>query len=105
MPVHAADADEQFIVGEERADERLDRAIQEIEFALAHDDPDFVWRMRRPARAKSSNAATIVLFLVATVVLLAMGLATYSWYPSVAGALTFLAAFAVDRFESRPVRT
>ena len=70
-----------------------------------HDDPTFVRRVRRQARAERTNVAIVFALLVATVLLLAAGLATYSWSAFVAGAVAFISAFAVDdRYRRRLAR-
>ena len=85
--------------------ETLDRAFRYIELDLTHDDPTFVRRVRRQARAERTNVAIVFALLVATVLLLAAGLATYSWSAFVAGAFAFISAFAVDdRHRRRLVR-
>lgn len=98
MHIHTRDAPEhqpgRKLAARER---RLDVAtIGQIEQALRRDDPAFVRRMRRVQRADRANAVTIVSFLVAAAVLLAIGLATRSWFVWLAGGVVFVAAFAVD---------
>jgi len=85
--------------------EPFDRAFRYIELELTYDDPTFVRRVRRQARAERTNVAVVFALLVASVLLLAAGLATYSWPAFVAGALAFISAFAVDdRHRRRLVR-
>lgn len=76
--------------------DRVERTIRDIEVGLAADDPAFARRLRRPVRAERTSVTIVVALLVATVVLLAAGLATYSWLALVAGGVTFFGAFAVD---------
>ena len=78
------------------ADDRFDRAIEDIEDELTLDDPGFARRMRREARGESTNASIVVALLVVAMPLLAIGLAVNSWVAFVAGALVFVAASAID---------
>ncbi len=84
--------------------ESLERSIGEIELGLAADDPEFVRRFDSPVRARRINATVVVALLLSTTVLLAVGLAALSWFAVVAGAATFIGAFAVDdRYRRRHV--
>ena len=86
--------------------EPVERVFRSIELDLTADDPAFVRRVRRQARAERTNVAIVVALLVATVLLLAAGLATYSWSAFVAGAVAFISAFAVDdRYRRRLARS
>ena len=49
MSVNAAHFERKTELAPEVTDERVDRAIHEIELGLAKDDPTFVRRVRRPA--------------------------------------------------------
>lgn len=92
MSVHANGTDRE--AGAET--ETFDRAFRSIELDLTQDDPTFIRRVRGQARAERGNVAIVFALLVATALLLAAGLATYSWSAFVAGAVAFNAAFAVD---------
>lgn len=70
--------------------------LHDIELRLLRDDPDFVQRMQRLQRANVANAVVVVVLLVASAVLLAIGLATQSAFAWLAGVFAFLAAFPVD---------
>ena len=94
MPVHAASTDTRARLGNETADEHLGRPIRDIEHGLGQEDPDFVRRTR--GRADFTHGAKVVVYLVATVILLAVGLASLSWFAFVAGALAFVAASVMD---------
>lgn len=80
----------------ESSESFFDGALADIERGMANDDPAFVRRLQRLKRADDANAATIFALLLLSVVLLAVGLATISWLPWIAGALAFITAFAVD---------
>lgn len=80
----------------EATTESIDAAIRTIELGLLDDDPDFVRGWRRQARAERTTVTIVVTLLVATALLLVVGLATYSWFALVAGALAFVGASTVD---------
>jgi Flp pilus assembly protein TadB len=85
--------------------ETFELAFRAIELDLTHDDPTFTRRVRRQAGVERTNVAIVFALLVATVLLLAAGLATYSWSVFVAGAVAFISAFAVDdRYRRRRAR-
>ena len=96
MSVNAAHFERETELAPEVRDERVDRAIHEIELGLAKDDPTFVRRVRRPARAERTNTTIVVVLLVTAAVLLAAGLATYSWFALMAGGLSFAVASLLD---------
>ena len=95
MPVHAAHRSP-LNLGAGAANDRFDRAIEDIEDEPTLDDPGFARRMRREARGESTNASIVVALLVVAMPLLAIGLAVNSWVAFVAGALVFVAASAID---------
>jgi hypothetical protein len=101
MSIHANRVHKEAGVEPEADIELLDRAIRDIELGLVDEDPDFVRRVRRPARTRRTNVIIVFALLVATTLLLAFGLATYSWFALVAGALAFMGAFAVDDHHRR----
>jgi len=81
------------------------RAFADIEREVMHDDPAFVRRLRRLERGDDAHTATIFGLLVASVVLLALGLATVSWVAWIAGASVFIGVFAFDdRYRRRDGR-
>lgn len=83
----------------------LEQALGDIELGLIRDDPRLVRRLRRRARAERANTIVVVL-LVATALLLAVGLASSSWIAWVAGGSAFVGAFAVDnRYRHRTPRS
>ena len=84
----------------------LDRAIRAIELGLVEDDPNFVRDLRRRARGERINMTIVFALLVGAILMLASGLATYSWFALVAGGLAFVGAFAVDdRYRRRARRS
>lgn len=84
------------------SDPTLDQVIDDIERELATSDPQFVRRWNRLARAEVANAVHVVLLLVASAVLLGVGLATRSGVAWVAGAAAFVTSFGVDeRYQRR----
>jgi hypothetical protein len=103
MSAHIAGFERETELAREVNDERVDRAIHEIELGLAQDDPTFVRRVRRQARAERANAIIVVLLIVAAGVLLAAGLATYSWFALMAGGLSFAVASVLDDRHRRRV--
>jgi hypothetical protein len=82
-------------------DDKVTRAIHEIERLLAHDDPAFVQRLRRLQRRDDVTVLSVFVLLAAGAVLLTVGLATPSW-PVFAGGLFALASSVlVDRRHKR----
>ncbi|MGD9998247.1 MAG: DUF3040 domain-containing protein [Acidimicrobiia bacterium] len=103
MSVHANGVRRE--AGAETETETFDLAFRVGELDLTHDDPTFARRVRRQVRAERTNVVIVFALLVATVLLLAAGLATYSWSAFVAGAVVFISAFAVDdRYRRRLAR-
>jgi hypothetical protein len=72
-------------------------AIDEVEQGLEHDDPDLVQRMHRLEHADLADALTVTMLVAVGAVLITVGLATLSWPTWLAGGLSFLASWAVDR--------
>lgn len=89
--------------------EELERAlthgtIEEVEQGVAHDDPAFTKRFRALHRAEIATVVTVFVLLALGTMLLAVGLATFSWPTWIAGVLSFVASFAVDEHHKRTLR-
>lgn len=74
----------------------FDEAWRDIAHRIASDDPGFARRVRGWERAARANTIIVFVLLAAAALLLAGGLATYSWFALAAGAVAFVSAFAVD---------
>jgi hypothetical protein len=82
-------------------DEQVGRAIDELEHALAIDDPGFVQRIRNVRRRETAHDVTVFVLLAAGVVLLTAGLASTAVVPWALGLASFLLAVAVDEVHKR----
>jgi hypothetical protein len=85
-------------------DEQVGRAIDELERALAIDDPGFVQRVRNVRRRETAHDLAVFVLLAAGVVLLTAGLASRAVLPWVLGLVAFLLAVAVDEIHKRRAR-
>ena len=101
MPVHVADREPLLSLGRDIADNRFPRAIEDIELGLQLDDPRFARRMRRRNRAGVAKPSIIVGLLVASVPLLAIGLAVNSLIAFTTGALALVSASVIDDLGGR----
>jgi hypothetical protein len=79
-------------------DDDVDRVMVEIERGLQADDPRFVRRIDRQPRREAVAALATGSLLLASTVLLTVGLATFSPLAWWAGGAAFIAAFVVSRF-------
>jgi hypothetical protein len=89
--------------------QRLERdlvsdALGVIEHGLACDDPAFLRRFHAVRRAEIANVVSVITLLVIAVACLAVGVATASWQPWVAGFVVFFACFAVDEHHRSTLR-
>jgi hypothetical protein len=80
----------------------VDQVIVDLEHGLVRDDPEFVRRLNKLAGAEVANAVHVVVLLVVSALLLAVGLASRSGFAWVAGAAAFVMSFGVDeRYKRR----
>jgi hypothetical protein len=82
-------------------DDRVTRAIDEIERVLADDDPAFVQRVRHLQRSEDVTVLAVFLLLAAGAVLLTVGLAILSWPAVAAGLFALVGSVLVDRRHKR----
>jgi hypothetical protein len=85
-------------------DEQVGRAIDELEHALAVDDPGFVHRIRNLRRRETAHDLAVFVLLGAGVVLLTAGLATRAVLPWAFGLASFVLAVLVDEIHKRRCR-
>lgn len=85
-------------------DEQVGRAIEELEHALAIDDPRFVQRVRNVRRRETAHDVAVFVLLAAGVVLLTAGLASRAVLPWALGLVSFLLAVVVDEVHKRRAR-
>lgn len=81
--------------------ELIELEIHDIECALRRDDPAFVRKFRALDRSDGRHEAAVVSLLVASAVLLAVGLATLAPIAWLTGAVAFVAAALVDARHER----
>jgi hypothetical protein len=74
----------------------LDRQIDELERFLAREDPSLSEQFNKLERESAQNAVSVFSLLVASVVLLGIGLATMSLVAFGSGVAAFVASFLVD---------
>jgi hypothetical protein len=77
-------------------DEQVNAAIEDIERALAADDPGFVHRVRVVRRDAAINFVTVFVLLAAGAVLLTVGLATSEWVPWSIGVAMLIFSVLID---------
>jgi hypothetical protein len=87
-----------------KSNDQVSGTINGIERELRSEDPAFVRRVHAIRRAEVANAFTVVALLASGAVLLAVGLATFSWAVWCAGVVALLASIAVDERHKRVLR-
>lgn len=80
-------------------------AIAEVERGLARDDPAFVRRFRNRCRLEMAAVIAVFLLLAHGVVLLTVGLATFSPACWIAGGAAFIASFGVHGLRELALRS
>jgi hypothetical protein len=82
--------------------DQLARQIDELERALAHEDPSLAHRFKKLQHANTRNDVAVFSLLAISAVLLAIALTTLSAVAGLGGVTAYLASFLVDtRYQRR----